>query len=147
MAPDGGLVGVKCHPKGLREALAPLGARQVDAKRRPREPRTGSCAFLGPILASDWGLKSVQNRVLERCKSDSKVCYISEWYFYRFWLHFGPNFESGNVQKLSSRRGAVHVLLLLLVCLLGPFLDPTWGDFGGLMGVKLAAILHSKAPK
>ena len=50
MAQDGGQEGAKCHHEGLREALAPLGARQVDAKRRPREPRTGSCTFLRAIL-------------------------------------------------------------------------------------------------
>ena len=50
MAQDGGQEGAKCDPKGLTEALAPLGARQVDAKRRPRGPRTGSCTFLRPIL-------------------------------------------------------------------------------------------------
>ena len=50
MGQDGGQEGAKCHPKGLREAPAPLGARQVDAKRRPRGPRTGSCTFLRPIL-------------------------------------------------------------------------------------------------
>ena len=49
---DGGQEEAKCHPEGLREAHAPLGARQVDSKRRPREPRAGSCTFLRPIFGT-----------------------------------------------------------------------------------------------
>ena len=60
MGQDGGQEGAKCHPKGLREAPAPLGARQVDAKRRPRGPRTGSCTFLRPILGAQRRRKGAE---------------------------------------------------------------------------------------
>ena len=50
MAQDGGPEGATCHPKGLREARAPLGARQGDAKRHLGGLRTGSCAFLRSIF-------------------------------------------------------------------------------------------------
>ena len=52
--------GGQMPPKGLREAPAPLGARQVDAKRRPGELRTGSCAFLRPVLGPQRRRKGTQ---------------------------------------------------------------------------------------
>ena len=60
MGQVGGQEGGKCHPKGLREAPAPLGARQVDAKRRPRGPRTSSCTFLRPILGPQRRRKAAE---------------------------------------------------------------------------------------
>ena len=52
MAQDGGQAGAKCQPKGLREELVPVGARQADAKRRPRVLGTGPCTVLRAILGS-----------------------------------------------------------------------------------------------
>ena len=84
MAQDGGQQGAKCHPKGLREALVPLGACQVDARMRPREPRAGSCTVLRPTL----GPKSHPKRSQIEAKSGPKVIRKTSSFQIAFWDRF-----------------------------------------------------------
>ena len=75
-AQDGIQEGTQGHPKSLRDAIVPLGARQVDARMRPREPKAARARFCIPFWDPD-GAPRVPNETKKRTKSDWKNIFVS----------------------------------------------------------------------
>ena len=84
MAQDGGQQGAKCHPKGLRESLESLGARQLSPKMRPRSPGLARAQFRRPLLGPKGRPKGVEIGP----KSGPKVVQKTRWFQITFWDRF-----------------------------------------------------------
>ena len=57
-AQDGSQEATQSHPKSVRDAIVPLGARQVDARMRLREPKAARARFCVPFLDPDGAPRS-----------------------------------------------------------------------------------------
>ena len=94
MAQDGGQEGAKCDPKGLRESLVSLGARQLSPKMRPREARAGAWSILAPAFGAQGAPQGGRNWAKERTKSGTENTLVSDHVL-------GPIFLNLGVRKTS----------------------------------------------
>ena len=94
MAQDGGQQGAKCHPKGLRESLVSLGARQLSPKMRPREARAGAWSILASAFGAQGAPQGGRNWAKERTKSGTENTLVSDHVL-------GPIFLNLGVRKAS----------------------------------------------
>ena len=78
MAQDGGQQGAKCYPKGLRESLVSLGARQLSPKMRPREPRAGAWSILASAFGAQGAPQGGRNWAKEGTKSGTENTLVSD---------------------------------------------------------------------
>ena len=110
MAQDGGQQGAKCHPKGLREILVSLGARQLSPKMRPREARAGAWSILASAFGAQGAPQGGRNLAKERTKSDSKNIFVSDRVLGSIFIDLGVRktsllgFEKGSkcMQRLQG---------------------------------------------
>ena len=113
---------------------------------KSEKPDLGSPSWAS-ILGGFWsyvGTKIDLKSVQEPFEIHSKNYLVFDTLTDRFLMDFGSNLKALNLQKLSSRLSAVHILHIWALCLLdgswkpswlhfGRFWDPSWGQVGPKM--------------